>query len=184
MKTSRWAVIGAFAGLGLWVVGATVGAEPARPVPPVEETGPAALRPLARDEPRLGFDALAYFPFDPPPFDPAAPPNASRSTGEEQIPAEIKRWSGRRVVITGYMVPVKVRQGLVTEFLLVRYTFAAGNVPTLTMNEWVIVRVKTGVLAQTRLPVSCSGVFKVGAVFEKGYLTAIYELEADRIGEG
>src|SRR5947209_3973058 len=56
---------------------------------------------------KLGFDQLASYTFNPPSFDPAANPNAKPPTGEEQIPAGIKAWNGKKAVITGYMVPVK-----------------------------------------------------------------------------
>ena len=143
---------------------------------------PLDLRVDAEGFARLKFDELAAFPFDPPPIDPAA--KAARRTGEAQIPAEIKRWSGRRVVLTGYMVPVKTDRGLVSEFMLMRYAVAAGNVTAPTINEWVIVRLKSSVPPVTRLPVSCAGVFHVGAIFENGYMVAIYELDAEKVGEG
>src|SRR4051794_21766542 len=55
---------------------------------------------------KLGFDQLASYTFNPPAFDPAASPDAKPPTGEEQIPATVKSWNGKKAVITGYMVPV------------------------------------------------------------------------------
>src|SRR4051794_23103187 len=57
---------------------------------------------------KLGFEQLASYQFNPPAFDPAANPNAKPPTGEEQIPANVKTWNGKKAVITGYMVPVKM----------------------------------------------------------------------------
>ncbi len=95
----------------------------------------------------------------------------------------MKAWHGERVVVTGYMVPTKLEQGRVKELMLMRHTFAAGNVSDPWINEWVLVRVRAGVPAQTRRPVSFFGVMKVGAVFEQGYMIGIYMLEAERMDE-
>src|SRR5581483_4136138 len=132
---------------------------------------------------KLGFDQLAGYTFTPPQFDPAANPNAKPPTGEEQIPAQVKSWSGKKVMVTGYMVPVKMEKGLVTEFLLMRNTMACcfGAVPN--MNEWVIVKMKKGVPPLMDVPVPFYGELKVGAMFENGYMTGLYELEADKMGE-
>jgi hypothetical protein len=132
---------------------------------------------------KLGFEQLASFPFTPPAFDPTADPKAKPPTGEEQIPKEVLGWNGKKAVITGYMVPVKMDKGLVTEFLLMRNTMACcfGTVPN--MNEWVIVKMKKGVQPMMDVPVAFFGQLKVGAMFENGYMTGLYELEGERMGE-
>ncbi len=132
---------------------------------------------------KLGFEQLASYNFTPPAFDPAAAPNAKPPTGEEQIPAGVKEWNGKKAVITGFMVPVKMEKGLVTEFLLMRNTMACcyGSVPN--MNEWVIVKMKKGVAPLMDVPVQFYGELKVGAMFENGYMTGLYELEGEKMGE-
>lgn len=132
---------------------------------------------------KLGFEQLAGYTFNPPQFDPAANPNAKPPTGEEQIPSQVKGWSGKKVVVTGYMVPVKMEKGLVTEFLLMRNTMACcfGAVPN--MNEWVVVKMKKGVPPLMDVPVPFYGELKVGAMFENGYMTGLYELEGEKMGE-
>ena len=132
---------------------------------------------------KLGFEQLASYAFVPPAFDSAADPQAKPPTGEEQIPAAVKAWNGKKAVLTGFMVPVKMDKGLVTEFLLMRNTMACcyGAVPA--MNEWVVVKLKKGVPALMDVPVSFYGELKVGAMFENGYMTGLYELEGERMGE-
>lgn len=132
---------------------------------------------------KLGFDQLAAYTFTPPPFDPAADPKATPPSGEEQIPEIVKSWNGKKAVVTGYMVPVKMEKGLVTEFLLMRNTMACcfGTVPN--MNEWVVVKMKNGVQPMMDVPVAFYGKLKVGAMFENGYMTGLYELEGERMGE-
>ena len=154
---------------------------------PVAKVEAAATPAPALDEKgylKLGFEQLASYTFVPPAFDPAASPNAKPPTGEEQIPAVVKGWNGKKAVVTGFMVPVKMEKGLVTEFLLMRNTMACcfGAVPN--MNEWVIVRMKKGgVQPMMDVPVAFYGDIKVGAMFENGYMTGLYELECERMGE-
>jgi hypothetical protein len=133
---------------------------------------------------RLGFDRLAGYKFIPPAFDPAADPKAVPPTGNEQIPAEVKAWSGRKAIVTGFMLPVKMDGGLVTEFLLVKDPMLCcyGVMPN--MNEWVVVKmVKGGVKPLMDVPISFYGELKVGAMYENGYMTGVYLLEGERMGE-
>lgn len=167
----------------LTVAGASTPApEAPKPAAPVEG---AALTPpeVENGYLKLGFDQLASYSFTPPPFDPAADPKATPPTGEEQIPAIVKSWNGKKAIVTGYMVPVKMDKGLVTEFLLMRNTMACcfGTVPN--MNEWVVVKMKKGVQPMMDVPVSFYGQLKVGATFENGYMTGLYELDGEKMGE-
>jgi hypothetical protein len=150
---------------------------------PVDAPKPATAPELDNGYLKLGFEQLASYTFNPPNFDPAANPQVKPPTGEEQIPASVKGWNNKKAVITGYMVPVKMEKGLVTEFLLMRNTMACcfGTVPN--MNEWVIVKMKQGVQPMMDVPVSFYGSLKVGAMFENGYMTGLYELEGERMGE-
>lgn len=148
-----------------------------------------AARVLAAAEPpaevdghlQLGFDRLADYTFKVPPYDPTpgAPPPAE--TGEEQIPAGVKAWNGRKAVVTGFMLPVRMDGGLVTELLLMRDQMMCcyGVIPN--MNEWVVVRLKKGVRPLLDVPVAFYGVLKVGPMYEQGYLVGIYLLDGERM---
>lgn len=131
---------------------------------------------------RLGFDRLASFKFTPPPFDPAADASKPQPTGEEQIPEVVKSWSGKKAIVTGFMLPVKMDGGLVVEFLLVKDPMMCcyGVVPN--MNEWVMVRLAKGVRPLMDVPISFYGELHVGAMFENGYMTGIYRLEGEKMG--
>jgi hypothetical protein len=135
---------------------------------------------------KLGFDQLASFVFVPPTFDAAATgktPTPAQS-GEEQIPARVKSWSGKKAAITGFMIPVKMEKGLATEFLVMRNTLACcyGGTPAVT--EWVVAKMKKGGVPVTMdVPVIFYGDLKVGPIFENGYLNGIYQLDCERMGE-
>lgn len=132
---------------------------------------------------KLGFDRLAGYKFVTPAYDPVADAKAVPPTGEEQIPAEVKGWSGRKAVITGFMLPTKLENGKAVEFLIMANQMACcyGTVPN--MNEWVVVRMPQGTPVIQDVPISFYGTFRVGAMFENNYLTGIYEMDAERGGD-
>lgn len=133
---------------------------------------------------KLGFDKLASYKFTPPAFDPAAS-DATKAppSGEEQIPDTVKGWNGKKAIVTGFMLPVKMESGLVTEFLLVKDPMMCcyGQVPN--MNEWVVVKMAKGVRPLMDVPISFYGELKVGAMFENGYMTGIYQLNGEKMGD-
>lgn len=148
---------------------------------PTSSTAPATAEPVLQDGYlRVNFEQLASYTFTPPQYDPAAT-GVPAQTGEEQIPTAVKELSGKKAVIVGYMVPVKMDQGLVTEFLLMRNTLACcfGGVPN--MNEWVVVKMRRGVQPVMDTPVAFYGDFRVGAIFENGYITGLYRLDGEKM---
>ncbi|HXN34648.1 MAG TPA: DUF3299 domain-containing protein [Opitutaceae bacterium] len=131
---------------------------------------------------KLGFDRLSAYKFVAPDYDPLANPKARPPTGEEQIPAIVKSWNGRKAVVTGFMLPTKLDNGKAVEFLLMANQMACcyGTVPN--MNDWIIVRSPKGVPVTQDVPISFRGTFTVSAAFESGYMTGIYELDAEGPG--
>ena len=132
---------------------------------------------------KLGFDHLADYKFIQPPSDPVTDAKTAPVTGEEQIPAEVKGWNDKKALVTGFMLPTKLENGKATEFLLMANQMACcyGTVPN--MNEWIIVKMPQGTPVTQDVPISFYGTFRVGAMYENGYMTGIYEMEADKMGE-
>jgi hypothetical protein len=131
---------------------------------------------------KLGFDRLSGYKFVAPDYDPVANPKAQPPTGEEQIPPVVKSWTGRKAVVTGFMLPTKLENGKAVEFLLMANQMACcyGAVPN--MNDWIIVKSPKGVPVTQDIPISFRGTFIVSAMFESGYMTGIYELDAEGAG--
>jgi len=131
---------------------------------------------------KLGFDRLADYKFIQPPSDPSTDSKTPPVTGEEQIPAEVKGWNNQKAVVTGFMLPTKLENGKATEFLIMANQMACcyGTVPN--MNEWVVVRMPQGTPVTQDVPISFYGTLRVGAMFESGYMTGIYALDADHAG--
>ncbi len=131
---------------------------------------------------KVGFDKLASFDFTPP-GDGVAPADgkAPAKTGDEQIPERIKAFDKKKVAVTGFMLPVKMDNGLVKEFLLVKDPMMCcyGVMPK--VNEWIVVKMTgSGVKPLMDIPITFEGTLKVGEMYEGGYLTGIYLLEGDK----
>ncbi len=124
----------------------------------------------------VGFDRLGAFEF-------TAPADESKAKeADAQIPAQVKELDARKVAVTGFMLPVKMHEGLVTEFLLVKDPMMCcyGVVPK--VNEWVVVKMNgKGVAPLMDVPVTFEGVLHVGQIYEGGYLTGLYLLKGDRL---
>jgi hypothetical protein len=125
----------------------------------------------------IGWDRLAGFDFAAPAYEPGQDDTDIRAQSVRQIPADIAKLDGQKVVVTGFMLPVRLKEGLVTEFLLVSDPMVCcyGAVPK--VNEWITVRLATGIEPLMDVPLAFAGLLRVGPVLDNGYLTTIYEMD-------
>ncbi|MBI5802271.1 MAG: DUF3299 domain-containing protein [Verrucomicrobia bacterium] len=156
------------------------------PATPEPSAAPAALGPVQKDGEFLivGFDRLATFNYDIPddapastnaPAKPVAPP-------KEQIPANVKAFDKQRVALKGFMLPLKVEGGLITELLIMRDQSMCcyGTVPKI--NEWVSVKMTgKGVKPIMDQAVTLYGKLHVGEIRENGYLVGIYQMDGEKV---
>ena len=129
----------------------------------------------------VGFDRLSAFKYEVP-DDPGATNAVVLKDPDQQIPAEVKAFSGRRVALKGFMLPLKVEGGLVTELLIMRDQSMCcyGAVPKI--NEWVSVKMTSkGVKPVMDQAVTLQGTLKVGAIRENGYLVGIYQMDGEKV---
>jgi hypothetical protein len=124
---------------------------------------------------KLGFDRLASFPFI------GDGSTVSAAASEAQIPAAIKKFNGSKVMVTGFMLPVKMGDNdeLTTEFLLMKSQLLCCYGIAPQVNEWILVEMPKGVKPVMDVPISFRGTLHVGAMFENGYLTGIYSLAGE-----
>ncbi len=145
----------------------------AKPVPEKKKIG---------DYHVLTFDKLAAFKYEVP-DDPITDPKAILE--KNQIPKSIRKFDKQKVAVTGYMLPLKVEDGKITEFLVLRDQSACcfGAVPKI--NEWISVRMPKGKGVKPVMDVRITffGVLKVGEVLESGYLVGIYEMDGHKLGD-
>ena len=139
--------------------------------------------PVAGGVPAVGFDVLSTFKYEvPEDGGPNAKPAANAPDPDAQIPSTVKAYNGKKIALKGFMLPLKVEGGLVTELLLMRDQSMCcfGTVPKI--NEWVAVKmVGNGVKPVMDQAVTLSGTIKIGAMRENGYLVGIYQMDGERM---
>jgi len=154
------------------------------PIKPLKPLGADRPKPEA-EEPQdlreyldLSFDKLASYVYE---F-----ADIGKKPEKDQIPQSIKKLDGRKVVIKGFMIPLKTEEEHVTEFVLLRNQGACcfGVVPRI--NEWIHVRMAPNRKAPYALdiPLTVFGTLEVGEVYDDdGILMSLYRMEADRVVE-
>lgn len=164
--------------------------EPIKPLTPETPSAkpaatPAATAPATTADgvTTVGFDKLSAFKYDVP--DDTAAASATKppaSDPDSQIPESVKAFNGKRIALKGFMLPLKVEQGLVTELLIMRDQSMCcyGTVPRI--NEWVSVRMTSkGIKPVMDQAVTLHGTLKVGAIRENGYLVGIYQMDGEKM---
>lgn len=101
-----------------------------------------------------------------------------------QIPEPVKELNNKKVSLRGFMLPLKVEGGLVTELLIMKDQSMCCYGTTPRINEWVSVKMtKGGVKPLMDEPVTFLGTFKVGETRENGYLVGIYAMDGEKMAE-
>ncbi|MBK9383689.1 MAG: DUF3299 domain-containing protein [Planctomycetes bacterium] len=130
----------------------------------------------------LTFEDLASYTYEHP------DPKAIKEGVErpQQIPAEILALKGKTVIVEGHMVPVSVKKGKVTLFVLSRYLEGCCFGQPAMMNEWVDVEMQgEGAEYIPYGTILCTGVLDVGEQLDEyGYVRSIYRLKCTKVEEG
>lgn len=132
----------------------------------------------------VGFDKLAGYNFEVS-DDLLAPSTNSTAVAQRvdsQIPAAVKAFNQQPVALAGFMLPLKVEGGLVTELLIMRDQSMCCYGVQPKINEWVSVKMaRAGVKPIMDQPVTLFGKLRVGEMRENGYLVGIYAMEGDKM---
>lgn len=132
----------------------------------------------------VGFDKLSSYAFELSDdlLAPATNSVVASERVESQIPKPVKALDQKPVVLSGFMLPLKVEGGLVTEMLIMKDQSMCCYGVQPKINEWVSVRmVKTGVKPVMDQPVKLYGKLRVGEMRENGYLVGIYALDGEKM---
>ena len=128
----------------------------------------------------VSFDKLASFAYEVP-LDPVTN-KVELAKLNSQIPEVIKKFDKKAVAIRGFMLPLKVENGKVTELLIMRDQSMCcfGTVPKI--NEWISIKMEgDGVDPIMDQAVTLMGQLMVGEVLENEYLVGIYEMLGDKM---
>jgi len=154
----------------------------AAPAPTPAAAAPAAVE-KDGDYFKVGFDRLAAFTYE-------MPDESTVSTNKivevalekDQIPANVRAWDKKQVALKGFMLPLKVEGGLITELLIMRDQSMCcyGAVPRI--NEWVSVKMTgKGLKPIMDQAITLYGTLHVGEIRENGYLVGIYALDGEKM---
>jgi hypothetical protein len=134
----------------------------------------------------LGFETLSSFPYK-------IVDQGTGATKEEieqarkqnQIPASIQSYSGTKVALTGYMLPLKMVAGLAQKFVLMKDVNTCCYGATPSLNDYVIVTMKgAGIKVTQDVPVVVIGTLQIAEKYDGGYVVSLYELEGTKfLGE-
>lgn len=130
----------------------------------------------------VSFTQLANYQYNAPMAE-LSTPEAKTMMSKNKIPDTVQGFNGKKVAIRGYMEPLVVENGLVTEFIVYRDQSACcfGKVPKI--NEWITVKMTSdGVKPLRDVPIYFFGTLKVGAVVVDDFLVGLYEMNGDKIG--
>ncbi len=150
------------------------------------EPAPKAAITLTKDGYlKAGFDVLGAFEFNFPDNENPPVSQAAAKASMAQVPERIKKLDGKQVIVTGYMLPVKMEGNRVTEFLLVSSPMLCcyGMVPRI--NDWIIVKVPspgTSILMDS--PIQFYGRLHVHEMVQDGMMSGIYLLDGEKMGDG
>ena len=163
---------------GKGAVGASAAASVPTPTPTPAVGGTSAVsgEPMA-----LGFEKLASFVYEMP-DETLGKPETVKTNTVSQIPEAIRALDKAKVALKGFMLPLKVEGGLVTELLLMKDQSMCcyGAVPKIT--EWVNVKMGSkGVKPVMDQPVTLHGQLKVGEIRENGFLVGIYAMDGEKL---
>lgn len=101
---------------------------------------------------------------------------------EALIPTAVKALNQKRVALKGFMLPLKVEGGLVTEMLIMKDQSMCCYGSTPKLNEWVSIKMTgAGVKAIMDQPVTLFGKLHVGEMRENGYLVGIYRMDGEKM---
>jgi len=114
--------------------------------------------------------------------EPGANPERTAAEVRSRIPPGVQSLDGKKVVIQGFLLPVKMDDGLAVEFLLMRnQSMCCYGVPP-KINEWITVRMTgKGVKPVMDQPIAVAGTLHVGPIQENGLLTGIYDMDATKV---
>ncbi len=130
---------------------------------------------------QLGWDKISGFKYDV--YEVYSETNAGRALvrSDDAIPAPMKAYDGKTVRVSGFVLPLRTKKGLVTEFLLLRDQGTCCFGPQAKINHFIRGKFTPGFKHDEPVPWRATGILRVGEIYIQGYLTGIYQLEAQDV---
>jgi hypothetical protein len=130
----------------------------------------------------VGFEHLASFPYVVTDAGTGATPaQIEGARRRDQVPPVVRALDGKRVTLSGYMLPLQMEKGRAKKFVLMRDVSTCCFGATPNMNDYVVVTMKgEGVPAVPDIPTAFLGVLHIGERYEGGYLVSLYDFDAEK----
>jgi len=149
----------------------------------IDLTGYSVTNKLPPGYTLLNIKKLASFPFDgdyEEQTDPFSEPKKLKHP-HRAVPADIKALDGKKVALTGFMLPFEYRLVGASHFALLKSQAGCcfGVAPKL--NEWIDVHMTNMGKLYMDTPVLVLGTLKVGEIREYGNLMGLYALKGEKI---
>jgi hypothetical protein len=134
------------------------------------------VKELAGEYKTMTFDELGDFYYYAP--DPWEKPDPELLKGNK-IPDKVKALSGKKVALTGFMMPIDQDANGSKEFVLNGSYDMCGFGGPVAINQWVMVNYTgAGRVPYTHLPMTIFGQLEVGEDYREGRLFSIYRMKA------
>jgi len=99
-----------------------------------------------------------------------------------ELPQLVEKLDNRRVIVAGYMLPLRWKKGRVTEFLVMRDTNSCCYGQPPKINELIRVKIpREGVEAQMDVPLFFQGTLRIAPVITDGVLETVYALDFEKV---
>ena len=146
------------------------------------DTAPAKISVEGNSFYSLGFDKLSGFEYKVSDVGTGATPEEiAKAMKTDQVPSWIHLYDNQKVVLSGYMMPLQVANGLSTKFVMMRdiTTCCYGAVPN--MNDYVVVSMPSpGIQVVQDIPVKMLGTFRIEQRYSGGYLVSLFVMDGEK----
>jgi hypothetical protein len=130
----------------------------------------------------LGFENLSSFPYNIVDGGTGATKEQIQAASKvDQIPAAVHAFDGKKVVLTGYMLPLQMENGLAKKFVLMKDTNTCCFGGTPKMNDYVVCQMSSnGVESIQDIPVQLTGTLHVQEKREDGYVVSLFTMDGEK----
>lgn len=151
------------------------------PAPAVDLT-PVKVKVEGQEMFALGFDKLSSFAYELVDAGTGATPEQiAERQKRDPVPAWVREYDGKRVRLTGYLMPLTLENGRTRKFVMMRdvNTCCYGAVPN--MNDYLVVTMEgEGVEPVQDVPVDLVGIFRVEHRYEDGYVVSLFAMKGEK----
>ncbi len=123
----------------------------------------------------ISFDQLTAYDYELP-----GPLAAVTKETQAQMPGSIRALNGKRVQISGFMLPIDLEADGVRQFILNGSLDMCYFGAPVRINDWIMVTMSQGKKAQfSHMPTRITGTLEVGEEIRNGRIVSLYRLKAD-----